>query len=145
MKGEAPRASPNATHIRDLAERYTKAWCSQVAASVASFYSEDGSLRVNAGEPAVGRQAIAETAQRFMTAFPDMQVVMDGLQIQGDRALYRWTLTGTNSGPGGTGKRVRFSGHEIWRFAPDGLIAHSTGHFDQAVYDRQLKYGVNAS
>jgi len=69
---------------------------------------------------------------------------MDGLQIQGDRALYRWTLTGTNSGPGGTGKRVRFSGHEIWRFAHDGLIADSTGHFDSAVYERQLKYGVDA-
>jgi steroid delta-isomerase-like uncharacterized protein len=145
MAVEPQRGSPSAIHIHDLATRYTEAWCSQRAESVAAFYSEDGSLRVNAGEPAVGRVAIAESAQRFMTAFPDMKVTMDGLQIQGDRALYRWTLTGTNSGPGGTGKHVRFSGHEIWRFARDGSIADSTGHFDTAIYERQLKYGVGTT
>jgi hypothetical protein len=27
---------------------------------------------------------------------------------QGDRAVYRWTFTGTNTGPEGSGKAVRF-------------------------------------
>ena len=51
----------------DFAERYTAAWCSQDAASVAAFYSVDGSLSVNDGTPAVGRSAITEVAQSFMT------------------------------------------------------------------------------
>ena len=56
-----------------------------------------------------------------------------------DHAVYRWTLTGTNTGPGGTGKAVRISGYEEWTFSADGLIAASQGHFDEAEYLRQLK------
>jgi hypothetical protein len=52
--------------------------------------------------------------------------------------VYRWTLTGTNTGPGGTGRPVRISGQEEWTFGADGLIAESRGHFDQADYNRQL-------
>jgi len=43
--------------LRELATRYT-AWCSQDAASVASFYSERGSLKVNDGDAAVGRESV---------------------------------------------------------------------------------------
>jgi predicted ester cyclase len=80
-----------------------------------------------------------------MTAFPDMTVVMDDLSETGNEAVYRWTLVGTNTGPGGTGKRVRFSGFEEWKISPDGLIAESRGHFDQDEYERQLKEGVDKS
>src|SRR5271167_1375385 len=93
--------------LRDFAARYTAAWCSQDPARVAAFYSAEGSLSVNNDAPAVGRDAIAAIVQSFMTAFPDMRLEMDELLPQGDRAEYRWTLSGTNSGPGGTGKRVR--------------------------------------
>lgn len=121
-----------------FAQRYTAAWCSQKAASVASFFSPQGSLQVNDGAPAVGRAAITATAQSFMTAFPDLQVLMDEVSGGGERAIYRWTLLGTNNGPGGTGARVHISGYEEWLFGPDGLIAESLGHFDAAEYARQL-------
>jgi hypothetical protein len=84
-------------------ESYAAAWCSQNAARVAGFYSLDGSLRVNADPPAVGRDAIAGVVQGFMAAFPDMNVITDDIAIDGDQAVYRWTLVGTNTGPGGTG------------------------------------------
>lgn len=135
-----PSLDPGA--IRELAERYTAAWCSQDAASVASFYSPNGSLRVNADAPAVGLKAITEVAQGFMTAFPDMQVILDDVGVQGDEAVYRWTLLGTNTGPGGTGNRVRISGFEVWRMGADGLIAESQGHFDTADYQRQIERGI---
>ena len=122
----------------ELAQRYTAAWCSQDAASVAAFYSIDGSLGINGGLPAVGRAAIAQSAQAFMTAFPDMTVTMDALSFEGGFAVYRWTLVGTNTGPGGTGRPLRISGFEEWRLGMDGLIAESKGHFDAAEYQRQL-------
>jgi steroid delta-isomerase-like uncharacterized protein len=128
--------------LRNLAERYTAAWCSQNAASVAAFYSADGSLTINDGPPSVGRAAITEAAQGFMTSFPDLRVVMDDLTINNERPIYHWTLHGTNTGPGGTGKRVRISGVEHWRIAADGLIAESKGHFDSAEYQRQLQQGA---
>lgn len=76
-----------------------------------------------------------------MTAFPDMVVVMDDFSLQGDHAVYRWTLTGTNTGPGGTGKAGRISGYEEWTFGRDGLIAESKGHYDESDYQRQLSGG----
>jgi len=127
--------------LREFAARYTAAWCSQNAASVASFFSPEGSLRVNDDPPAVGRDAITAVAQSFMTAFPDLRVTLDGLELRGEEAEYRWTLTGTNAGPEGTGQRVRISGFEKWRMGSDGLIASSMGYFHAAEYLRQLEYG----
>ena len=135
---------PDLIELRSLAERYTAAWCSQNPASVAAFYSDQGSLRVNDGAAAVGRDAIAEVAQSFMTAFPDLCVVMDELRVEDGEAEYHWTLVGTNSGPGGTGHRVRISGFERWRIGNEGLIASSQGHFDAVEYRRQLDQGVGA-
>lgn len=130
--------------LRDFARRYTAAWCSREAASVAAFFAPEGSLSVN-GALAAGRGAIAEVAQGFMTAFPDMELLMDDVRIKGNRAAYHWTFIGTNTGPGGTGKRVRFSGYEEWKIGEDGLIAESQGHFDNADYQRQLERGVEES
>jgi predicted ester cyclase len=128
----------DSANVREFGTRYTAAWCSQNAASVAAFFAEGGSLKINDGAPSVGRAAITASAQGFMTAFPDMVVEMDSVSIDGGRPVYRWTLTGTNTGPGGTGKPVRISGYEEWTFGADGLIAESRGHFDEADYDRQL-------
>jgi hypothetical protein len=147
--------------LRDFARRYTAAWCSGDPARVAEHFSPDGSLTINDGAAAIGRRAITETARGFMSAFPDLEVSMDGISLQSDggqqsdraierntdplaltRAEYCWTLTGTNTGPGGTGHRVRVSGLEVWRMGEDGLIAESHGHFDSAAYQRQLEGGA---
>lgn len=124
-----------------MASRYTTAWCSQNAASVANFYAEDSSLCINSGAPAAGRTAITEAIQSFMNAFPDMQVQMDDFRADGDRAIYKWTLTGTNTGPGGFGHRVRINGYEEWKIDANGQIAESQGHFDAAEYQRQIETG----
>ena len=84
--------------LRDFGARYTAAWCSQNASSVAEFFAEDGSLKINDGSPYVGRTAITSAAQDFMTALPDMVLTMDGVSVQGDQVVYRWTLNGTNTG-----------------------------------------------
>jgi uncharacterized protein (TIGR02246 family) len=128
--------------LREFAARYTAAWCSRDANRVAALYSTDGSLSVNGDAPAVGRGAIAQLAQSFMTAFPDLHLDMDALVLQEEGAEYHWTLTGANTGPGGTGNRVRTSGLERWRIGADGLIAVSQGQFDSAEYRRQLEFGA---
>jgi hypothetical protein len=97
-----------------------------------------------------------------------MVVTFDKLEPRGDATAFHWTLTGTNTGSGGTGKKVRISGFELWKIdngaggsratwtgkpervdeqggksINDGLIAESEGHFDAAEYERQLREGVN--
>jgi uncharacterized protein (TIGR02246 family) len=131
----------NTSRLREFAERYTKAWCSNDPDAVAAFFSEGGSLTINDGVPSHGRRAIAEAARSFMTAFPDLTVEMDGVGDRAGKTIYRWTLTGTNTGPGGTGARVRISGFEEWQIGEDDLIAHSQGHFDASDYQRQTQGG----
>ncbi len=134
--------TPDSDRMLDFARRYTEAWCSQDPARVAEHYAPHGSLTINGGTPSVGRAEITEVARAFMTAFPDMQVLMDDVVFKDEAVEYHWTLVGTNSGPGGTGNRVRISGFEEWTIGDDGLVAESQGHYDQAEYDRQLLHGA---
>jgi predicted ester cyclase len=131
--------------LRDFARRYTAARCSHNAASVAAFYSPKASLTINHASPAVGRAAITVAAQSFMTALPDLEVHLDDLVVNGDHAIYRWTLTGANTGPGGTGQRVRISGFEEWTIGEETLIAESQGYFDKDSYQHQLQHGYDAT
>lgn len=131
-----------ADRLNEFAARYTEAWCSQQATRVASFFTHGGVLFVN-GSPAVGREAITAVVQEFMSAFPDMKLIMDELDTQSEQPIYHWTFLGTNTGPDGTGNAVRFSGHEKWTIAKEGLIIESQGHFDNDDYQYQLKHGYS--
>jgi len=123
-------------HIEQLARSYTDAWCSRDPAGVAGHYAPGGMITINGGDAA----PIAEVANAFIAAFPDIEVFMDDLVLREDGIIeYRWTFTGTSAE---TGKSVRVPGFEEWTIGPDGLIAESSGHYDQAEYDRQVQYGI---
>jgi len=125
--------------LLDFARRYTEAWCSGDPARVAAHFARDGLIAINGGAPT----PVLGVAESFMAAFPDMRVEMDDVVIRDDGVVeYHWTLVGTNTGPGGTGNRVRISGFEEWTIGADGLVATSLGHYDQAEYDRQVAHGV---
>ena len=125
-------------HVHDFARRYTQAWCSHDPARVAEHFTSGGTIAINGGEPT----EVTEVARSFMAAFPDIQVFMDDLVFARDSVEYHWTFTGTNTGPGGTGNRVRISGFEEWTFGDGGLVAESKGHYDQDEDDRQLEHGA---
>ena len=130
--------------VTNFATRYAAAWSGQDAAAFASFYAENGSLRINDGEPSIGRDAVMETARSFMGAFPDMVVRLVELRQIGDHVEFHWHWTGTNTGPGGTGNAVDLKGYEIWILDEDGLILESLGHLDDDEYQRQLNAGSEA-
>ena len=120
-------------------KNYTEAWNSKEPAKMASFYAVDGSLTVNNGTPAIGRQQLAETAQSYMEAFPDMVLTMDSLTVNNGKYRSYWTFKGTNTGPGGTGNTVDFSGFEEWTMNEQGLVQTSIGTYDAELYQRQLE------
>jgi len=128
----------DSSRLDELATRYTAAWCSHSASSVAACYTESGSLTINDGPPALGRKGVEGAAQGFMTAYPDLIVKFDRLEPKGERVLYHWTFTGTNTGPGGTGNQVQIRGYEDWKIGSDGLIADSRGYYDAQEWDQQL-------
>ena len=134
----APTNAMDFTELVDFTERYAAAWSSGDPAQVASMYAQEGSLTVNDGEPAVGREAIAEVARGYMEGFPDMKVEMMAMQQTSDGAEFHWHWTGTNTGPGGTGRPVSIRGKEDWTFDEEGLILTSQGQYDEAEYKQQL-------
>jgi nuclear transport factor 2 (NTF2) superfamily protein len=123
--------------IEQLARDYTEAWCSRDPARVASHYAPGGTIAINGGEPA----PIADVAQAFIAAFPDIQVFQDDLVVVDDVVEYHWTFTGTSAE---TGKSVRIQGFEDWTVGADGLIAAARGTYDRAEYDRQVREGADA-
>jgi SnoaL-like domain len=123
--------------IEELARTYTEAWCSRDPARVADHYVPGGMIAINGGDAT----PIAEVAEAFIAAFPDIEVFMDNLVLREAGIVeYHWTFTGTSAE---TGKSVRVPGYEEWTIAPDGLIAGSHGHYDPAEYDRQVQHGID--
>ena len=122
----------------EFGQKYTDAWNSKVPEKMASFYAEDGILTVNNGNPSIGREQLAKTAQSYMEAFPDLELTMDSLTKKNGKYRYYWTFKGTNSGPNGTGNKVNFSGFEEWTMNDQGLVQESIGTYDAEEYERQL-------
>jgi len=129
--------------LKTFGKSYAQAWCSQRPDFVSLFYAESGSLNVNNGIPAVGRDQITKTVESYMTAFPDIIVMMDSLVTTSEGMKFYWTFTGTNTGPNGTGKNVKVKGFEFWQLSDDGLIKVSKGSYDAEEYAKQVKYGVD--
>ncbi|MGB5693485.1 MAG: nuclear transport factor 2 family protein [Flavobacteriaceae bacterium] len=125
-----------------FARGYAQAWGSQRPGFVAMFFEEDGSLQVNDGDPAIGREAISNTAQSFMTKFPDMNVRFDSLAYKTNGVEFHWTLTGTDSAPEGKDHKVKVSGYEFWTMGEGNLVKKSKGNFPSEEYNRQLEFGI---
>jgi len=65
--------------LTDFGKKYSEAWCSQKPESVAAFFATNGSFKINADSPAVGREAITKVAQGFKTAFPGTDIQSLGI------------------------------------------------------------------
>ena len=137
-----PGSTSPSRAIWELVLRASKAWSSQDPEGMAACYEETASLTINGGTPSTGRVELAATAASYMEAFPDLRVSVDHVLVAGNSAFWVWTLTGTNTGPGGTGNRVRVSGIEVWTISDSGLVANSIGYYDAATYERQLAHGI---
>ena len=137
----AKEATMDQSRLEAFAQRYAAAWSGGDPAAFAEFYAEDATFRVNDGETHRGRAAIAAVAGSYMEAFPDMAVALERVVATDRGAEFHWRWTGTNTGPGGTGRPVDLTGFEEWTFGTDGLIGATQGHFDQAEYDRQMSSG----
>lgn len=82
----------------------------------------------------------------FHGAFPDLKLVLDEENYLENKAVIRWTFTGTNTGAGAfpaTGKPAKFSGTSIITFS-DGKIAREEVFFDNLEFMGQLGYQLVA-
>jgi steroid delta-isomerase-like uncharacterized protein len=99
------------------------------------------------GEPEAGAEGQKRIAAAFRAAFPDLAWDVDFILADGDFVAGRWTATGTHQGPWAgvepTGRPMRFSGINVFRFA-DGKVVEIWNHRDDLGLMQQLGVPVYA-
>jgi steroid delta-isomerase-like uncharacterized protein len=82
---------------------------------------------------APGRDGQRQEIEMFRSAFPDLRVTAEDLVAAGDRAVIRWSATGTHRGEvlgvAPTARTVSLHGIDIVRVT-DGRIVERWGEFD---------------
>jgi steroid delta-isomerase-like uncharacterized protein len=69
------------------------------AMAMAGCHAEDGVAESPmAGGTVMGRSAIERTYRAFVTAFPDLKTETEELVIDGDKAAWLFTISGTDQG-----------------------------------------------
>jgi steroid delta-isomerase-like uncharacterized protein len=90
---------------------------------------------------ATGAQALKEVFAILLRAFPDLHIAIEDVIAEGDKVVYRNTVTGTHLGEymglAPTGRTVTYSEIMIVRVA-GGRIAETWGVVDVAAQMRQL-------
>jgi steroid delta-isomerase-like uncharacterized protein len=93
------------------------------------------------GNPPPGPAGQKRIAADFRAAFPDIHTTVDFVIAEGDMVVTRWTAEGTNTGVWGnvapTGKRVRFSGVNIFR-VENGKVVELWNYRDDLGLMQQL-------
>jgi predicted ester cyclase len=103
--------------------------------------------RLPGGEPEAGAEGQKQIAAAFRSAFPDLTWEIDFVLADGDLVAGRWTATGTHeaswAGVEPTGRSMRFSGINVFRFA-DGKVVEIWNHRDDLGLMQQLGAPVYA-
>jgi steroid delta-isomerase-like uncharacterized protein len=129
--------------LKETVERLLTAYNRHDAAGFASYFAEDGVLRVVAtGEVNEGREQIEAAADERWRVL-DYTLAPRGLYECGQDVWLEWTMTGTHvgelNGIPPTHLRVEgLLGCSHFTFGADGLIARDLVYFDSATMLRQL-------
>ena len=89
-----------------------------------------------------GTDAYRQYVAGFHTTYPDLQLTIDELIVEGTTGAMRWTLRGTHAGPEGgsaRGKKVVITGCVVFR-AVDDKIADMWNYADNLSMYQQLGY-----
>ncbi|MGE0305268.1 MAG: ester cyclase [Ilumatobacteraceae bacterium] len=75
-----------------------------------------------------GLDGVKRTAKRLSRAFPDLQVTIHDVIVEGDKVVARLTMSGTHLGPfmgvQPTGTTVEFDSVDIWRVRNGKCVEH---------------------
>jgi steroid delta-isomerase-like uncharacterized protein len=100
------------------------------------------------GDAAPGAEGQKAIAAAFRRAFPDLVFAVDFAFGNDEYVAGRWTATGTHrgawAGVAPTGRRMRFSGVNLFRFGPQGKVVEMWNHRDDLGLLQQLGVEVYA-
>ncbi|WP_406700206.1 ester cyclase [Singulisphaera sp. Ch08] len=96
----------------------------------------DESISYSESGPLLGKQEFKERVHSaFLSAFPDLQMTVDGTVAEGDQVVVRWSAKATHLGDGlgvaPTGRKVTFRGMTWLRFQ-DGKMVEGSDCWNQS-------------
>lgn len=131
--------------LSQLAENYGRVWCADAPAELVDqiFAADvvDHNPQPGQGE---GRDGIRQLLTQYHSAFPDLRVKNDDIVVCDDRAVLRWSATGTHEGDQlgipATRRQVRMTGIDILR-VEDGQIVERWGEANGLEMMQQMGAG----
>lgn len=114
-----------------------------VSAADAAFAPDCVVHITGVAEPLRGVGAWKDLMSGLLRAFPDLHLTIEDQLVQGDRVSFRWSATGTHTGPLGsapaTGKAVALDGLIIDRME-GGKVRERWEQWDQSLMLQQLGF-----
>jgi steroid delta-isomerase-like uncharacterized protein len=112
-----------------------------ISKTIDELVEPDVLIRTPLPVEATGAQALKEVFARLHRAFPDLHIAVEDVIAEGDKVVYRNTVTGTHQGEymglPPTGKSITYNEIFIFRIA-GGRIAETWGVVDVISQMRQL-------
>ncbi len=110
-----------------------EAWQRRDPDALAAGHTDDGVVESPIFGTTIGRAAILENYEALFAAFPDQELQVQEILVDGDRAALFFTAMGTHSGPffglSATGKRYQIHGVFLDTLK-EGRIAHERRMYD---------------
>jgi steroid delta-isomerase-like uncharacterized protein len=129
--------------MRQLAEDYGNVWDAKAPEALADriFASDVVDHNKQPGQ-GPGREGIKHVIALYHTVFPELNLTNDDVIVSGDRAVVRWTATGTHEGDQlgvpATHRSVRMTGIDIIR-VENGQIVERWGEWNGLELMQQIK------
>jgi steroid delta-isomerase-like uncharacterized protein len=128
----------------DRAAEALAAWNRGDQAGVVANIADDVIWRdVALGRPLLGRSALLQATQAYMTAFPDLRIHVSSSTIDGPRLVQEWMSTGTHQGVlmgmAPTGRWIENYGAVVTTCDDNGLVIEGAVYWNPLEMFRQLE------
>ena len=125
--------------LKPIADKLVDAWNGVNIDSLDSIFDPGFVRSVNQEPDVEGVEGFKKGITDFRTAYPDLKLTIDN-EVYGENAIaVRWTVTGTNTGPGEmppTGKAVKFWGESILHLANGKISREIVAYNNQALIEQ---------
>lgn len=128
--------------LKPLVDKYVEVWNSGNLGDLDAIINSTYAYHSNQSPDANGLDGLKKVISGFRTSYPDVKIVLDDVIYSENEASCKWSLTGTNTGPGEippTGKPVKQWGVSIVHFA-NGKITGEWVAFDNQSFMEQLGF-----
>lgn len=132
--------------MNKTADSMVKAWNTNDFSYVEAVTVKDLVRNTNGERVGNSQSDYKAMMNAFHTAYPDLHIITDKIEINGATLYAYWTLKGTNTGvlngnvP--TGKKMDIVGHAKWTFNKDGKAIQEDVYSDNLIMFMQLGYDL---